>query len=103
MFPKCYHKRGKTQIFLRSLTFVLHFVATKGIHTAPKREHKMSETEAKVETESEGAAIKLRIAPEFKAEIEAAAKARHISVAALVRLAVGDYLTAQRASREVAA
>lgn len=57
----------------------------------------MSETESKgMETEKEGAAIKLRVAPEFKQAIEEAARERHISVAALMRLAVGDYLRAER-------
>jgi hypothetical protein len=53
---------------------------------------KQDETEA-------ATTIKLRIAPEFKAEIEAAARDRHVSVSALVRLAMVDYLRSREESQ----
>jgi predicted HicB family RNase H-like nuclease len=54
---------------------------------------KQEETEA-------ATTIKLRIAPEFKAEIEAAARDRHVSVSALVRLAMVDYLRSREESQK---
>lgn len=44
---------------------------------------------------SEGTSIKLRVPVDFKTRIEAAAAERHVSVSALVRLAMVEYLKAQ--------
>lgn len=48
-----------------------------------------------------GKDIKLRLPAEFKAEIEAAAKSMHISVSAMTRLALAEYIqNNRRAARE---
>ena len=48
-------------------------------------------SEENIEIQS-GADIKLRLPAEFKSEIETAAKAMHISVSAMTRLALAEYI-----------
>lgn len=60
----------------------------------------MSDIEEETSTNS---AIKLRLPAEFKAEIESTAAAMHISVSAMTRLALAEYIKANRPSTEEAA
>lgn len=51
----------------------------------------------KMDTENESkdsVTMRLRVAPEFKAEVEAVAKSKQLSVSALARLALAEYVEA---------
>jgi hypothetical protein len=83
------HKKTTIAIFFSTGVF---FCCSLWPQMIPKRGHKMSEEQ---NTES---AIRLRLSAEFKGEIEKAAEAMHISVSALTRMALAEYLRERNAS-----